>query len=448
MKKLVFIAIFIVFCISENKAQFNSPDAKGKSSMLNQPSSIGVDLEDSKLNLEFNNIYGQHSRNFKVLYGIKYKGGAEDGISQLFNKSDFVFGNEMSSFLGLSFMTKPGDEKKWDKKIDSISTLRAEITSIHKKLIADTINYFFTSTLSKLDEEKKKSLFVYIYDTDDTSSVASIYDLDFEAKVKDKQIQHFFESIELKDTVYQKKIKQHLKILKQIVDSAIYKQSLLDFSDSYLHKKRNEIRTDSWKKARITFFLNGGLSGHNFKMINTMDLGLITKKMEFRGGHFGVGANIRLRGKHYIGLLYNVEWIDNFSDLDKNTYFLSKKDTIEGSIYDSKTEMIAYSGDYVKYQKHTLGIDFVNQFSFSDFSKIALNLPYVRYNSYSGLEDSANTLDIGISANFYKAKGRFLFGLFVELEDLTNENNSDRKELNRLTAGFRLNYALFTQLSR
>jgi hypothetical protein len=442
MKKLLLFILVLTLYSVKVRAQFNAPDSKDKSSFLNQPSSVGIELEGGKLNVDFNNIKSQHSAENKWLVGVRYKGNAENGISQLINSGDMVFGNEINGFLGYSFTTSLKEEMIWVKLLENMDSTAVE--HIQKAKTSIKLEIYKFKKESGLSGKQINMVYVFLFNESDTTEMPEFSEI--QVDTSEKSINDFFSESKLNSEQF-KKVKVLLRTINRIlVEEKAFNDSLTETRIEY-NIRKYEAQSKSLGKSRITVFINGGVSGHKFSLIESQESGLPgIQKIKFRGGKIGIGANIRLNGKNYIGLLYNIDWVDNFPDLNKRTSSFTDRDTIDGKFFNAKTELTAYDGIYQKFQKHTIGFDFMNQISFSDLSRIALNFPYIRCNSYSGLKDAKSTFDFGVSANFYQTSGHFLFGLFAELEDFANSNDSQYNTFSRLSFGFRVNYSLFTDL--
>lgn len=442
-----FIASLVFIAGYSAQAQFITGDTENRSSILNQPTSVGVDIADEKLNFEFNNIHGQAARENKLLSGLKYSGGNSQGISKVFKGGDFVFGSEFSGFLAYSTLLKDSNIKSFEDSIRINGKLAEEL----KESLTKAIDSNFQKKLLEFSIEKQGILKLLLFND---STKKSIDDL------------KYFENMlvnssgsELKDTSYRKFLYSQ-KFTKVEIDS--YKdfiiESLKKYDTSLLNgdyqKYQKVIFMYESKKAnyennqgtrRFSVFFRGGLNGKKFNLIDSLSSGdLKFNEIEFRGGFTEIGANLLLKGRYYIGISYLHDWVDNLSDLEETEFSITRQDTINNEIFQFKETKNAFIGEqYREFEKNILYIDFAATFPFKDESTLMLS-PYFRRNwviDNSKLED---TSDLGISLNWHKNDGNFLFGIFLESPDTGNANDNDGNIFDRLSFGFRTNYSFNT----
>jgi len=428
MKKSLLILIFIGLFSMNLCAQYNVPDSKNRSSLFNQPSSIGLDLTSGKLNLEFNNIISQHTNENKWLAGIKYSGGLDNGTSNVFKDGDYVFGNELKGFFGYSCMINSKEIKQWDDTLSIIlKKIQEDETSFGKK-IKEKIEKFYRDNDIKENDLRWTMVQTWIFGSSDPVHAS---------KLPKKRLALTSQMVEGLDKVFVSEVNNMFKVLNSLMDEYDCSEINMIKKKSETDQKLIELNKKKWHSFRITFFMAGGLNGHKFQFAQTGGGYIhVPDSIEFNGGDIGFGANILCNSKHYFGLLYNFEWTDNLADLKKTDY------TVSG------TDYTAYIGSYNKFSRHILGFDNVYYLKFKDLSSVAVNVPYLRYSTWKSLAGRINTTDIGISADFFKPGGKFLFGLYTELEDVFNKNSTGKNFIDHINFGVRVNYALFTNLNK
>jgi hypothetical protein len=427
-------------------AQFIVGDSKDRSSILNQPAAVGIDVTDAKVNFEFNNIHGQTAYKNKLLVGVRYSGGNTQGSSQLFKGGQFVFGSELKGFIAFSWLENDAIVRAYNKQIYDVDK------SNHDKRaeLLVTLNQYLTADIAAkfADKEKQKLAFFVIFNKPGKTSAEDVTFLQTRPLKSDQS--------DLEDTSYRVFLKAmnfteaEMNIVRDFFikahsyvdatygqfasDNAAKRASLGELRDSYLRIKGGR---------RNTFFIRGGINGKQFDLLDTLeDTSVAFAERTFRGGFFEVGFNRFINGRCYLGISFLRDWIDNLGALSEQEFSIAKADSIGDDQYEYKQTKKAFIGDYVKSVQNTIYLDGAYLFPFQDQSTLALS-PYFRINMPGG-KSAVNSTDFGTSVNWYKNNHKFMFGVFVEFEDLADDYETGKSFLTRPGFGFRTNYSFNT----
>jgi hypothetical protein len=252
--------------------------------------------------------------------------------------------------------------------------------------------------------------------------------------------------LRLRDKFYHKVVESKLddiKIKSKLSDSNLQQQLKIE----KLEKNTGIIRG--------TAFFRSGIFGNEFRRIDTtVSSSMLKDSMVFidekyKGDFFELGFNMSFSGKHFIGISYKWDVSNNFDDLSKKTFSVLKTDTISGIPYRSEKTKTAYSGNYFDQRRQVFSLDYaylINLNESKDSPILITFNPYFRqyFNKSDNLENEAT---FGLGINFYKKNNKFLFGLFIQKNDVFNKNvKEDEKFNDTINFGLRAAYS-FSQLS-
>ncbi|MCB2194410.1 MAG: hypothetical protein KQH79_01035 [Bacteroidetes bacterium] len=244
------------------------------------------------------------------------------------------------------------------------------------------------------------------------------------------------------------------KVVKKKIENANNRKLNSD-SNTQRILKIQKLEQSSGGIIRGTVFLRSGLFGSEFSRIDTVFSSLMTvdslvfKNEKFKGLSYEFGYNISFSGKHIIGISFMYDRSNNFNDLTESNYSVTHIDTISGNRYHSEQVKSAYSGNYIDQRRQVFSIDYAYliklKTSEEGASLLTIN-PYFRH-YWNNSEYLANESTVGLGINFYKKSDKFLFGFFIQKNDMFDNNTKENEKFeDTINSGIRIAYS-FNKLS-
>lgn len=201
--------------------------------------------------------------------------------------------------------------------------------------------------------------------------------------------------------------------------------------------------TNFFNYNRIFFFVKGGINAHEFKLLSnsydSVNFNNNFNKEYLRGGYWNIGINYLQNPGILFGFSIGGEITDNFENLKNKDYELTEKKTNQtgSQILNQVSKISAYSGNYNnQIMVYNFNFDIIKFLKLSDSNSVAINF-YGRLRTVpiDKEEFMKTNFNLGIGSYFFGSTNKFVGGLYIELPDATNENNSDLESLKRLTFG-------------
>lgn len=439
--------IILLTCFSTLVHSQSLTTNKGTNSILY--SGFGIDLDVAKEKLQFNlNNYDKVTFNNRgLLIGGNVNVKNTDLTGNLFSKGYFQPTSNLYGTIGYFIsnrnnivdeyytkakkaIEKNKDERNLSLKIDEIVEIKDT-----KELIS-----FLSTEKDKFNNEELKH-FLTLYN--------NIYKKHFGAGAKPSSYDKFL--IELKSlhsyTVKNKSQKQFFKLFTESLS-----QKIAGFNNEIkaIHTSINKIDMERILKnlkpyRKLILFIDGGLNAEKFKHYNEIDtsnFGNSFNTIFNSGGYLGTGINIGFGKNIHFGFKYTYSETSNFGRLTKTDFKLTQTSSNStGQSLSLSDNITAYSGDYIELFSNKFNLELVwYKYLKAIDNNMSLTL-YMENEKFNRWDIIPETTDLGITASFYKDKGKFMGGLYVEVPDWDN-NLEDIKETpnyrdrhNRITFG-------------
>ncbi len=431
-------------------------DKENRTSILNIPSGVGLDVSDQKISLDINNFVSQTVREKKWLFGVKYIGGNDNKESRLFDNGKYVFGSEIAGAIAYSWLRKSNEQKEAERRYhDLLASIGKQTTNDFDALVNE-ISTDFQAAVVKLKAsgatddqiEFVKSFYLQDIPTIDASNVTQLTFLNEKLDATRK---------ELDGTTYRKTL---AKLGLSVAQIDIVRDEFLVKVLDYYDKQNVEAKVLSLSRKQIIaaktlvqierlngvdrcyVYLRGGINGRKFTTVGAVGDSAFFKPIEFQGNFVEVGFNVLRRGRRYFGISLMNEFTSSFADLKQSKYAISLVDSIGGKVYERKEEKTAYLGDYYTFHRQIVKIDYATRYPFLDKSTLVAG-PYVRL-VFQNDDQLDNQFTVGYGINFYKNSGKFIVGSFIEAPNLYS-SGSLINTIEKCSFGFRASY-VFSEL--
>lgn len=420
------------------QAQVVSQDAEGKSTIVFPGGVIGIEPGKTALTFNFMNIQ-DISKNKGFLWGITARAENKSGIGKLFDSGKvapgglvlvtFAYYESSESYVDMAIGEDPNETNLRTLKKQELNNLKKQKKKVQtekKQLLAqiskEKFSKQFDESLMEVSDVDKKALHglrkQYWMDTDVLENKL----IDLRNKSTNPKLQVAVDNII-------RKVKQLLSQLKN------KEKELVEIT-----KQLASIKSKGWYERWVLFTRIGGSAG-KFKSYTPSESSALKdhfKDIDYSSLSFQIGMNMQLGGGLLLGFAAGFQEANNLANLSKQEFILNTTQTSENQKLVEEEKIIAYSGDFQEFDRLDIDSDIV---SFVKVGKSHVMAPYgyFRWRIPLGAGHSfPNTMNVGIGANFFTDKGKHLGGLFLELPDITNELEEDRKLLNRLTLGITL----------
>lgn len=384
MKK--YLLLFSLVVISNIlSAQTLAQDAEGKSSILYQGGSIGIDITKANLTFAYTNLglapTSDVSRKSKFIWGVNASGKNNDGITNLFEKGYFQPEASLGGFVGLKY--------RFDSKPPSIESLEKEKEPLINEKIQ--INNQIEELLGKTDDTSKNKL--------------------IELRKKQKELDEKIQAINDRR--------------EEVNKTRVRKLGLL-----YLKGGRS---ATSFKLAED----NTDPEAFS-KKFNTKN---------FYGGYLGLGINYE-RGRWLFGSSLDYEFTNNTELLTKQTYTVTTTETVGNQTLESKKEITAFSEDYHSYKRVNLNADVILFSSIDDEERnyIAWNF-YLRHKMSQSKNVMPTYTNLGLGAYFFNKSNKFLGGIYVEAPDAFEKKEAMKSDPNFRAIQNRLSFGVVARFN-
>lgn len=206
------------------------------------------------------------------------------------------------------------------------------------------------------------------------------------------------------------------------------------------------------KDQNLTTYLAGGFNSTSFTIYNAASTEINDRfvKTYFKGGYVDFGFNYKYGRNLLFGGTIGYERASNFDKLDSREYTIRNTDEVGAQQSISEKKYNAYSGDFRIYNRANFRSDILlfSQLGSEPENRLVWNILYARGFITGNKLAAPSQLSLGTGLNFYKIKdGSFLGGIYVQADDVFNEQNQSTSVLNRVSFGIVAKYAFRTILS-
>jgi hypothetical protein len=187
----------------------------------------------------------------------------------------------------------------------------------------------------------------------------------------------------------------------------------------------NLITEDYWK-----FSVYGHLGLHStkfniYKGWDSVNIDNSFAKETFRGSNGGFGLNLNLKSRWLFGFRFTYEETNNLNTLASTEYKVTKNHTSTSATGSSQIAMTAYPNKYTRAYLNRYDFDIIRFFALEKNSIMITDL-YFRIKESTNQSKMVSQKDVGVSASFFKEKGNFIGGIYLELPDI--EQNIEKRK--------------------
>jgi len=435
MKKVLIFIIANLFTFPTLFSQ-DIKTGEGESSILLPTTNIGIDVGESSITFKTNNFPQSKLKSNGTIWGINAKGKSKEGLASVFSSSEIVPSSNLSAILGYSFSNS--------KKISD------SYTSNCKENIKNQV--------LKLSEEFRISF--------DSLLIVEIRRIE-SVKAKEYLLEKVQPALKIEYLKYNKlekllkKISNDIAIDPEISSSAEIIYDFMSENKTWqsIKKLNKEIETgideiESEEYWKLTFYGHFGIQGEKFNTFQGWDSTNIEnsfKKETFSGSLGGFGINYLFNSKWVLGIRYTYEETNNLDNLSTSEYKVTTSYTQNNSVGSTQVAKTAYPNDYKPAYLNRYDFDIIRFFNVGENTVIISNL-YLRFHESTNEDNLVSQRDLGISSSFFKKKGKFIGGIYLELPDYQQNEEKMKPEAeqelkewyNRLTFGVYANYSFST----
>jgi hypothetical protein len=426
MKKVILFAT--VFLFIRVSAQMTVEDAKGETSILFKPSNIGLNIGEASISAGWNNFRKQaFVKPQTVLWGLNINSKNKEGLASLLDEGHLEPDSKLQIFFGIQ---RAGSRREFllSKQVYDLENAgivqeykyvsayqkpalnlinESNLSSLQKKLIRDTLKFVFAKNMdirSELD-----LLYVIKKGYDDKAEIARTFQLviDFLAKRKDVL------------SGMQKNLEENFAKI----------DSLNEEFSSYrkTHKAKSAI-----------FYIRGGLSANTLTLYDSTSTGGLINRFdtaEFRGAFVDLGINYDVGKRWSFGFTGGYEKYNNIDSLESSSYSLRTSTTQGSQQLSAETKYTAYPGTYISYDRISFKTDAYYFGALNDQYRFVWNTIYSRIILPVNEERIEGIIELGSGINFYKSRGKFVGGTYLQINDVTNNMQSENGFFKRLAFG-------------
>lgn len=431
IKKTSLLSVLISAFIFMNANSQTIKTGDDESSIIFGGTTIGFDVGKSELSFTTNNYSEFKNKASGLLWGVEVSGKNSDGLASFLNSSELTPSSSIRFNLG--FFSSKKEDITNHKPV-----LRKKLINKEKQLTAHLDTTLLT-TLKVIvrDYEGDICNCDKIVLTDKINSVISYFVLKNEFKSISKNL--------LLSEGYRKlagELFLYMDTNDALNDLSIVTKELLLLNSEALSK----ISNTRFKKFTVYSFLE--LSKENFTTFSGWDSTNVSdsfQRNEFDGTKLGIAGNIHYKGDWYFGGRIFYELTNNTSLLNLTNYKYQEEHVFGNQQYTQQSEISAYNGSFKEVGLVRFDIDVARFIPFGE-NFLILNT-YLRNTSSRDKEILASKADIGISSSFFKSKGNFLGGIYLELPDF-DQNQEAQKETPELEPWHkRLSFGIYTKIS-
>ena len=435
MKKVLFLALVSLFTFSTLFSQ-DIKTGEGESSILLPTTNIGLDVGESSITFKTNNFPQSKLKSNGTIWGINAEGKSKEGLATVFSGSEIVPSSNLSAILGYSFSNSGVISKAYTsnykkKKKEQVSQLREKFKTTFDSLLLVEIK--------KLENIKANDYLL--------EKVKSTLEVEY---LKYNRLEKLL-----------KKTANNIAIDPEISSSAEIIYEFMSGNKTWQKIKKlnteietgiDEIETDGYWK--LTFYSHFGIQGEKFNTFQGWDSTNIEnsfKEKTFSGSMGGFGINYLFNNKWVLGFRYTYEETNNLDNLSTSEYKVTTSYTQNNAVGSTQLTKTAYPSSYKPAYLNRYDFDGIRFFNVGENTVIISNL-YLRINESTNEDNLVSQRDLGISSSFFKKKGKFIGGIYLELPDYQQNVEKKKPEAerelkewyNRLTFGVYAKYSFST----
>lgn len=394
-------------------SQVINQDADGKSSIIAPGGTIGIDVQAASVKA---NYYSATDRAKGPLLGFDIQGKSENGLANVFSKTDFVPSGRLSALIGYQVSGLHNNAG-----LIELPPLDGTAAEAHYQNLAKHALDELKRTCPTESDAYKDPLTNFVgpahFSWDDIKSLNKVLKKNAGAT----------------PTACEAAAATAIKQLQAEVDN----DKIINDYLALRAKAKNAGATETEKAAaskaysyKSYFYLRGGINATGFTYDRAGKYAAATTSARFRDTStvlpfVEVGASGRISGRHFWGVTLGMERISSFALLDKATYKYTVTATpiTNGSLSSSK-DITAYAGDFTKSGRVYLNADYMWLKPLDHPNYLAVN-PYTRFNSQAQDKLYKASLVLGIGAYFLDGKsGKFLGGVYLQSNDISGNTET------------------------
>lgn len=432
-----------------------SEDSKGKSTILYKASNINLDLTETALSFNWNNLRTLSiEKPNTLILGLSAYGKNELGLGSLLDDGDFVPSSRMSGIIGWKNKTISKDFREEQALKDDLEKTMSDPevvkynnllnfqktldTQLKASSLADFRKAKIKSIIKKIIT-KKRGDFVKIKASVDSlaGEFNKAHDSEFEKLAKE-----FSSQIETDFNSFQK--------------PSAEVQAKLDAIE-YLNAAYFDARQKS-KDFNLIIFVNGGTESKQFylyKETDVTDLNKRFKKKTYRSDFIDLTVNVDLSARWIFGLSFGYQRSNTFDSLTKKDFTIKTTTVLGDQQMTTEKKYESYTGDFQYYDRLNIKTDaiYFARINGSNGKKneyrIAWNVLYSRWYLSQETEIANKVINLGTGLNFFKKDGKFVGGFYLEETDAFNGNDTPDSDFwKRLSFGIVGKYTFQTILDR
>ncbi|MDX1942134.1 MAG: hypothetical protein SFU99_16340 [Saprospiraceae bacterium] len=404
MKKITFIVILLSIHV-KGLGQILNQDANGKSSIIWQGTTVGLDLPEGLIKFSH---YSSSTDTTGIIWGIDAQGANKSGVAELFNKGKFTPNTIISGLIGQHKTIYIKDEgyMRLENELDSLVNYRniliMEVDSIYKNFISSIIIGCNPTSVSQEVIILKEKL----------KNIESRKDL------SNKILETFFSS-DIKSC--DKEIYDQIKELSNLVDNNSKIAELVKIDKRIAFLTPDHLENTKVQNNRTIWYSRIGVETLEFKFDHGSSSNVVTERFMDTlqiAAFLELGITYQFR-KNFLGISLGFLRTNNFSSLTKNEYNFTQRDSlITGGVFQKSEIITAYSGIYNKFWQAQINFDFLHFIKLDENNYYAIG-PFLRINlPFNEKIAKAHTV-LGINASLINGRsGSFLGGLYIQTDDL------------------------------
>lgn len=437
MKKYV---RFFWYCLSilfshQGYTQILAADSKGQSSILFDANAVNIDIAETALSFNFNNFYTQTiSKRTQPLWGVSASGKNNEGLANLLAEGKFLPNSKLKAFIGLLIRTPAKD---FDLELE-IKTLKKDtiIESYESKIdIMSVVDTVLKEQISVIHPSKRKEV------RDGLKKAASVLNYkeaqDSINSFKKNVIKKWASSNPVPDitSIQNAAIKLVEEIDSLIVSriisvtSTINGKSLEERYFDHMAKIQKKVKEETaarknTTRSRVIPYLSLGVNGSQIKLYDENTTGAFAGrfvKTPFTGATIDLGVNYDVGPRWLLGLSLGYEKAVTLDSLTDKDYVIRTVDTLNNQQLISEKKETGYTGNYLTYDRLNFRFDALYFAKLTKESNLVWNVIYGRYFLSFNEKAAVSPINIGSAINFYKEKGKFAGGVYMEFGDILNE---------------------------
>jgi len=423
--KIFALAALISSCVSKAYCQILNSTIDANSSLIFPGTGVGFNVADETISFDWfqgnfvDDLNNAGNSQHALIYGASLRGRPEGGILNITDNSglntalsgDVVFGYRLTTKSGL---------KNYLGVLNQLDSLRLVEKKAVDSLLNTCIKELKDSTYigdfhSKAFEKNNESINTLLKDSTDSKKNTIVYtNNEYFYKVKEDD---------------EAAISGMITILSQCSeDNNMLLKTHRDRTEPFIKQERKLAEQLSGKYLNRTFYLRAGYRGNSYRVVNDITSTTIRSDAFRRQNDnlpsFGVGYESK-REKIDFGFVVDWARLSDLSTINPSNYTLASQ--MIGNMFSStRTEVIsAFDRSARTVNVTRLRGDILIKLPMTDSTNVGLN-PFASFTSSSDSLVLSNSLDIGVSAYFFKkSDSKILGGLILQFSDVLNKRKND-----------------------